>query len=219
MPRTIDDVTFQPVSVASAGDIVGTALPVQFADVGLTALSYWVLTTASGEAVELHDQSRYVDQTISAKLTLVPSATYHVSMIIKTTLSAKTILRLYGGFVLLPLGIAVLIYCMFRVSPPPLLKLVWHQPPLKLDSSFDGLVYNVPDGLWAFALMSFLVLVCRDDSMRTRRVYYATGVALMVALEVLQGSLLPGTFDPMDLLAILFGACAAWFFLSRCLSR
>lgn len=137
----------------------------------------------------------------------------------KPKLPVKTILRLYGGFVLLPLGIAVLTYCLFRVNLPPLLAWLWRQPPLKLDSNFDWLVYNVPDGLWAFALMSFLVLICRDDSAPTRRVYYAAGAVLMVALEVLQGSLLPGTFDPMDLLAILIGAGAAWFLLCRCLIR
>lgn len=135
----------------------------------------------------------------------------------KTKLPLKTILRLYVGFVLLPLGIAVLTYCLFRVNLPPLLAWLWRQSPLKLDSSFDWLVYNAADGLWAFALMSFLVLMCRDDSKLTRRAYYAAGAALMVALEVSQGSLLPGTFDPMDLLAILLGASAGWFLLSRCL--
>ena len=136
-----------------------------------------------------------------------------------TKLSAKTIARLYGGFVLLPLVIAVLTYCLFRVNLPPLLARIWYKPPIKLGSNFDWLVYNAADGLWAFALMSFLVLICRDDPAPTRRVYYAAGAALMVALEVLQGSLLPGTFDPMDLLAILLGAGAAWFLLRRCLSR
>jgi hypothetical protein len=136
-----------------------------------------------------------------------------------TKFSVKTISCLYGGFVLLPLGIAVLTYCLFRVNLPPLLELLWRQPPLKLGSSFDWLVYNVPDGLWAFALMGFLVLMCRADSTMTRRLYYSAGVAVMVVLEVLQGSLLPGTFDPLDLLAILFGAGAAWFLLSRCLRR
>ena len=137
----------------------------------------------------------------------------------KIKFSVKTVACLYAGFVLLPLGIAVLTYCMFRVNLPPLLAWVWHKPPIKLDVSFDWLVYNAVDGLWAFALMSFLVLVCRDDSMMTRRLYYTVGVAVMAALEILQGSLLLGTFDPMDLLAILFGAWSAWFLLSRCLSR
>jgi hypothetical protein len=152
-------------------------------------------------------------------LTRDPSTIYDSSMSITTKFSVKTISCLYGGFVLLPLGIAVLTYCLFRVNLPPLLEWMWQQPPIKLASSFDWLVYNAADGLWAFALMSFLMLICRDDSKLTRRVYYAAGAMLMVALEVLQGSLLPGTFDPMDLLAIFFGACAAWFLLRRCLNR
>jgi len=136
-----------------------------------------------------------------------------------TKLSVRKVFCLYGGFVLLPLSIAVLTYCLFRVNLPPLLALLWRQPPLKLGSNFDWLVYNAADGLWAFALMSFLVLMCRADSTMTRRLYYSAGVAAMVVLEVLQGSLLSGTFDPMDLLAIFFGACAAWFLLRRCLNR
>ena len=140
-------------------------------------------------------------------------------MTTQTKYSVKTILLLYGGFVLLPLVIAVLTYCLFRVNLPPLLAWLWRQPPLKLGSNFDWLVYNAADGLWAFALVSFLMLICRDDSAPTRRVYYAAGAVLMVALEVLQGSLLPGTFDPLDLLAILIGAGAAWFLLRRCLIR
>jgi len=140
-------------------------------------------------------------------------------MTINIKLSLRKVSCLYGGFVLLPLSIAVLTYCLFRFDLPPLLEWMWHQPPIKLSSNFDWLVYNAADGLWAFALMSFLVLMCRDDSKLTRRVYYAAGAVLMVALEVLQGSLLPGTFDSMDLLAILLGAGAAWFILSRCLIR
>ena len=136
-----------------------------------------------------------------------------------TKLSVRKVFCLYGGFVLLPLSIAVLTYCLFRVNLPPLLELLWRQPPLKLGSSFDWLVYNAADGLWAFALMSFLVLMCRDDSAMTRRFYYSAGAVLMVALEVLQGSLLPGTFDSMDLLAILWGAGTGWFLLSQCLIR
>lgn len=140
-------------------------------------------------------------------------------MTTKIKLSVKTVFCLYGGFVLLPLVIAVLTYCLFRFNLPPLLEWMWSQPPLKLDSSFDWLVYNAADGLWAFALMSFLVLMCRDDSTMTRRLYYSAGAAVMVVLEVLQGSLLPGTFDPVDLIAIFFGAYAAWFLLRRCLNR
>lgn len=62
-------------------------------------------------------------------------------------------------------------------------------------------------------------VVCRANSAVTRPVYCLKGVALMVVLEVLRGSLLLGTFDPMDLLAILLGASAGWFLLSRCLIR
>ena len=174
---------------------------------------------AASQIALLRDQPNSITQTISAKLTFRLGATYDARMRIKKKLSSNTRLYLYGGFVFLPLMIAMLIYYSFRINLPALLDWAWNEPALRLDSRLDWLVYNAPDGLWAFALMSFLVLTCSDDSAIVRRTYYATGTILMVGLEALQGSLLPGTFDWMDLLAILFGACSAWFFLSRCLSR
>jgi hypothetical protein len=136
-------------------------------------------------------------------------------MTTKTKLSAKTIACLYGGFVLLPLGIAVLIYGMFRVSLPPLLIWVWHQPPLKLGSNFDWLVYNVPDALWAFGFTSFLLIACRRDSPMVRKLYLTVGFVLMIGLEVGQGRWFAGTYDPLDVVATVVGAGLACVFLKR----
>jgi|GEM_PF-1697699 hypothetical protein len=133
----------------------------------------------------------------------------------KTKLPVKTILRLYGGFVLLPLSIAVLIYCIFRVNLPSLLKLVWYLPPLKLDSRFDWLVYNAPDALWAFGFTSFLLIACRRDSPKVRTLYLTLGFVLMIGLEVGQGTWFAGTYDPLDVFATAAGAGLAWLFLKR----
>ena len=134
-----------------------------------------------------------------------------------TKLSVRKVFCLYGGFVLLPLSIAVLIYCIFRVNLPPLLKLVWYLPALKLDSRFDWLVYNAPDALWAFGFTSFLLIACRRDSRTVRTLYLAGGFALMIGVEVGQGRWLAGTYDPLDVVATIVGAGLACLFLKRLL--
>ncbi len=132
-----------------------------------------------------------------------------------TKLSVRKVFCLYGGFVLLPLSIAVLIYCIFRVNLPPLLKLVWYLPPLKLDSSFDWLVYNLPDALWAFSFTSFLWIACRNDHPAIRKIYLALGSVLMIGVEVAQGTYLPGTYDHLDVVATLIGMGASYLLLRR----
>ena len=132
-----------------------------------------------------------------------------------TKLSVRKVFSLYGGFVLLPLGIAVLTYCLFRVNLPPLLAWLWHQPPLKLGSNFDWLVYNVPDALWAFGFTSFLLIACRRDSPMVRKLYLTVGFVLMIGLEVGQGGWFAGTYDPLDVVATVVGAGLACVFLKR----
>ena len=148
-------------------------------------------------------------------MTVDRSTTYDTSMTDNTKLSMRKVFCLYGGLVLLPLSIAVLIYCIFRVNLPPLLKLVWYLPALKLDSRFDWLVYNVPDALWAFSFTSFLLLACRRDRPKVRALYLTIGVVLMLGVEVGQGRWLAGTYDPLDLVATVLGSGLAWLLLRR----
>jgi glycopeptide antibiotics resistance protein len=123
-------------------------------------------------------------------------------------------------YVLLPLALAVGIYIAFRSSPPLLLSamidwLPFNSHPFKLGSNFDWLVYNVPDGLWSFSFMSFLMIACRNDQPRTVKFYLVFGLALMVAVEVTQGSILPGTYDNLDVVATVAGAGLSYILLCR----
>lgn len=123
-------------------------------------------------------------------------------------------------YVLLPLALAGGIYISFRSSPPLLLSamidwLPYNSSPFKLGSNFDWLVYNVPDGLWSFSFMSFLMIACRNDQPRTVKFYLVFGLALMVAVEITQGSILPGTYDSLDLVATVAGAWLSYVLLSR----
>ncbi len=123
-------------------------------------------------------------------------------------------------YVLMPLALAVGIYIAFRTSPPLLLSTVidwlpFNSHPIKLGSNFDWLVYNVPDGLWSFSFMSFLMIACRNDHPRTVRFYLVFGLTLMVAVEITQGSILPGTYDNHDLVATVAGAWLSYVLLIR----
>ena len=111
-------------------------------------------------------------------------------------------------FVILPLILAISIYAIFRPYPPdnlvPFLK--WLSPPrLYLNSDFDWLVYNVPDGLWAFSFTSFLIIHTRSDSSRVRWLCVSTGLTTMILLELMQIHWVAGRFDFLDITAILLG--------------
>ncbi len=127
-------------------------------------------------------------------------------------------------YILLPLALAGGIYIAFRSSPPLLLSAMidWlphNHHPFKLGSNFDWLVYNVPDGLWSFSFMSFLMISCRNDHPRTVKFYLVIGLVLMVAVEVTQGSIFPGTYDNLDLVATVAGAGLSYVLLSRLRSQ
>ena len=128
-------------------------------------------------------------------------------------------------FVLFPLLFAIGIYAFLRVDPPPLLKILiiefennsifhtsWNN--WEIARTPDWINFNLPDGLWAFSLTSFLMISTRTDSLGTRQVYLLIGFLVMVGLESLQGSVLLGTFDPFDLLAIVLGFVTSVYLLS-----
>jgi hypothetical protein len=87
--------------------------------------------------------------------------------------------------------------------------------PIRLESNFDWMVYNVPDALWAFSFTSFLLIACRHDRPAIRKAYLAFGSILMVGLEVAQGIYLTGTYDDLDVVATVAGAGLSYLMLYR----
>ena len=64
----------------------------------------------------------------------------------------------------------------------------------------DWFLYSLPDGLWVYAVISFMALVWRDDTRRRRALWLAAGPLLGVGWEMAQLiGMAPGTFDPADL--------------------
>jgi hypothetical protein len=126
----------------------------------------------------------------------------------------------YVAYVALPLLLAVAIYLVFRSDPPTLLMALMDQlsmthRPIRLESNFDWMVYNVPDALWAFSFTSFLLIACRHDRPAIRKAYLAFGSILMVGLEVAQGIYLTGTYDDLDVVATAAGAGLSYLMLYR----
>lgn len=74
------------------------------------------------------------------------------------------------------------------------------------EASFSNLcalwaIWSLPDGLWAYSLLSALDLAIQDASKRPA--WILAGASLAVGWEVLQSfGLAPGTFDWADLLTI-----------------
>ena len=117
-------------------------------------------------------------------------------------------LWLYCLSIAAPLIFALVIYSTLRQAPPRFIYefMIWSSLPItRLAPEFDWFVYNLPDGLWAYSLTSFIILASKDDSKYVKFAYLIFGIGLMLALEIFQGSLLPGTFDPKDVLSIILG--------------
>jgi hypothetical protein len=126
----------------------------------------------------------------------------------------------YGLFVLSPLLVAIGIYICFRTQLPPLLLKVidWvslEQPIYDLGLSWGWLVYNLPDGLWSFSFTNFILLSTQDNSHSIRNLYLGVGIFLMAASEIAQGTMLSGTYDPLDIVAISIGVLVSFLVLKR----
>ena len=124
----------------------------------------------------------------------------------------------FNFFVVLPLVCGSLIYIFFREYKPLVFNILLSYLPVTLEvksAQFLGdqigllFVYNLPDGLWAFSLTSFLYICSVDNVYKIRLAYILLSLLIIIVQEALQGALLPGTYDPLDL---IFGA--AGFMLS-----
>ena len=124
----------------------------------------------------------------------------------------------FNVFVILPLVCGSLIYIFFREYKPLVFNILLSYLPITLEhkpAQFFGdqigflFVYNLPDGLWAFSLTSFSYICSLDNVYKIRFAYILLSFFIIIAQEALQGALLPGTYDPLDL---VFGA--AGFILS-----
>ena len=106
-----------------------------------------------------------------------------------------------------------IIYVLLREHPPNALTYLYELlntkftftlpklPLVKISNKFDWVVYNLPDALWAFSLISFVVLATRTDSRNNKLLYLFMSVVIMLILEITVG-----TFDWLDLAAMFIGS-------------
>lgn len=108
--------------------------------------------------------------------------------------------------VLTPLGTGTLLYWLFRGIPvlgfPALLHISSHSALVAL------LAYNIPDGLWLYALLQSIRLIWQNDPFRKG---YPAWLALATigafGSEIAQYlGLIPGTFDMLDIIMYLLAA-------------
>jgi len=122
-----------------------------------------------------------------------------------------------GSFIFCVIGPLVcgsMIYVFLRTNKPRVFDVLLGYLPIfeqvKLTSFFDKnisnlILYNLPDGLWSFSLASFICIFTEGNSKHIRYLYISISLMLVLAQEVLQGVILPGTYDPIDLVFNMIG--------------
>ena len=70
----------------------------------------------------------------------------------------------------------------------------------------DFCIYNLPDGLWAFALTSLILIIWKNQQGFNRIIWLIFVLIFIIGQEVLQKmNLLPGTFDFLDVWTMIGG--------------
>ena len=127
-------------------------------------------------------------------------------------------------FVILPLLFASLIYLFLRPIKPILLIKVLLYFNISSDYYFSinyhnlfisFILYNLSDLVWAFSMTSFVLLNNQKDNNIKNKLYLFATLFLIFTQEFLQGILLPGTFDWIDILALATGFCSAFLLIQE----
>lgn len=105
--------------------------------------------------------------------------------------------------VIIPIVMGVAIYALFRgiYLLDPTTKIF---PVFPSSSAPDWLLYNLPDGLWLYSLLSVMIIIWRD--VFTKHFLFWIILASLISLvsEIFQAiGIIPGTFDWWDILAYL----------------
>ncbi len=131
---------------------------------------------------------------------------------------------------LFPLFVGGLIYILFRTSSLKMFR--WYEI-LGLDHSMGILryssipfahrlpkwiIYSLPDGLWIFSYLTLMLIIWRNVISRNNIfwILIVPAIAIISELGQLIG-IVPGTFDPADILFYLLGTSLPFIILNQTL--
>jgi hypothetical protein len=107
-------------------------------------------------------------------------------------------------FVFLPVIIGLTLYDWFSPYAPLGITILDFTQCIR--PSWNGLIYNVPDGLWSFSLMSMMLIIWKGENSKIRYIWIVLTIIFGLGCEFLQSTdLLRGTFDWWDIVAIVAG--------------
>ena len=92
----------------------------------------------------------------------------------------------------------ILQFLEINISPP-----IISQENFKSIELYRFIIFNLPDALWAYSFGFFICLTTQKESLSIRRSYHLFAIFVASLLELLQGSVIEGTYDPLDLFLIL----------------
>jgi hypothetical protein len=106
-----------------------------------------------------------------------------------------------------PIALGSIIYILFRgvyiIDPTAM-----YFPLLSTNTPY-WFLYNLPDGLWLYSLLSALAVIWQGYSSRQFHTWFLFALFASYLTEVLQASqLIPGRFDWMDIIAYSVAALA-----------
>ena len=116
-----------------------------------------------------------------------------------------------------PLIVAIFIYSSLRPSAPDLLQDIIHHACRAFDQNCSKevfhfsislppwLLYNLPDGLWAFSFSFSICLLNKRATQQVKFFYLFVVFSCMIFLELLQYRWIQGTFDFLDIFFITIG--------------
>lgn len=114
-----------------------------------------------------------------------------------------------------PILFGMTVYALFRNIPfiDPTRKVF---PLLDLSFPFPWVIFNLPDGLWFYALLSSLIIIWGGNSSRQLVAWIVFAISISFILELCQGfNLIPGTFDVKDLIANCIASILCFFLFNR----
>ena len=118
----------------------------------------------------------------------------------------------YLVHVLIPFSSGIILYLLGRslasLQVNTVLKLSYAPPPLNLP---EWLIFNVPDGLWFYSFLMWLILMWQYEKGIQPFIWYSFLILGAIGAEFLQKlSVIQGTYDTKDIyayfLAVLFCA-------------